>query len=366
MKKLILPIGIVTVILLAVAFTLYGNKKKINEANKPVDRTQIPVSVTVSQAQVTALVMNEKYPATVEPFDQANIFSYTSGMIDKLTIELGQHIKKGQVIGKLDTRILEVNLKSALINQNLAELNSRKLKSDYERAKNLYENQAGLEVNMLNAKSSYENALNNEDNAKEQINLIRQQISNATLYSPLSGTVSAKNIKEGEFVGAGVAIGTITNIKSLKATTYVNQTITYQLRLGQSVSLASEIFKEKQFTGKIIYISPVADASHNYQVDLLVIDSQGIDLKAGTDMQAQFNTLVNKNVLQIPKSALNSDRDQPYVYVAENGKVRLKTVKTGIIQNDKVEILSGLQAGQLVVTTGQINLKEASVIRIIK
>lgn len=366
MKKLILPLVIVMLVMVAVAYTLFGNKKKIDEANKPVDRTQVPVSVTVAKAQMATLKINTAYPALTQPFDQANVSSQTSGMVSFLNINLGEKVAKGQVMGKLDTRILEVNLKSAMISLKSAEVNRAKLLDDYNRAKDLYENKAGLEVNMLSAKSNYDNGVNSLDDANVQISLIKQQIANATIYSPLSGIVSSKNVKQGEFVNPGTAIATITNINSLKTTVFVDQQIAYQLHIGQTATIASPVFYEKQFEGKIIYISPVADANHNYQIDMLVVNNQGINLKAGTDVQVSFNTITEKSALQIAKSALITDSQQPFVYVVENGKAKGKTVKTGLVQNDKVEVLSGLNAGETVITNGQINLREGSAISIIK
>lgn len=366
MKKLILPIVIVVAVLAAIAFILMGNKKQIDQANKPVDRTQVPVSVTAAQAQVATLNVNTKYPALTQPVDQANVSSQASGMVSSLNINLGQKVLEGQAIGKLDTRILEVNLKSAMISQKSAAANQAKLLDDYNRAKDLYENKAGLQINMLTAKNNYDNALNSSDNADVQINLIKQQIANATIYSPLSGIVSSKNVKQGEFVSPGTPIATITNVSSLKTTVFVDQQIGYQLHIGQTAMIESPVFNEKQFEGRIIYISPVADANHNYQIDLLVVNNKGINLKAGTDVQVSFNTITEKNALQIKKSALITDSQQPFVYVVENGKVKGRILKTGLVQNDNVEVLSGLNAGEIVVTSGQINLREGSIISIIK
>jgi len=365
MKKFILPIVILIILTLVLAFTLIGNKKKIDQANKPVDRSQVPVSVTIAAAEIHGLDVNKKYPAIIVPYEQANVSSQTSGMLSALNIQLGQKVTKGQIIGKIDTRILEINLKSALINLKSAEIKRDKLLDDYNRAKDLYENKAGLEVSMLTAKSDFEGAANSYENTSVQIGLIRQQIENSTIYAPLTGIVSAKNSKQGEFVTQGVPIATITNITSLKATVFVDQQIAYQLRQAQIASITSPVFSGKQFEGKIIFISPVADANHNYQIDLLVANNDGVALKGGTDVQISFNTLSRKNALVIPKQALMTDAQQPYVYVVEGGTAKVKIITTGLVQNDQVEVLSGLKTGQAVVTGGQINLRDGSSISII-
>ena len=121
---------------------------------------------------------------------------------------------------------------------------------------------------------------------------------------------------------------------------------------------------DKIFRGTVIYISPKADANHNYQVDLLLKNTD-IALKAGTDMMASFESSKTGNVLQIPKNALVAEKDEAFVYVVENDKAVGKSIKTGNIVNGKVEVLSGLKEGDKVITNGQINIKEGSNVTIL-
>ena len=352
MKKFIIPSVISLVIILAIVFKLFSNKRKIDEAKEPVDRTEIPVSVKVTKAEKKALDINVHYPATTKPYEDAKVYSQSSGIIDKLNIELGNTVSEGQTLGKLDTRLLEINLKDA-------EIALEKASDDYERAKDLYENEAGVKVDMLNAKTSYDKALN-------QVKLIGQQIENAQIIAPIKGIISSHSVKEGEFINPGTPIASINNVFLLKATVYVFQETVYQLELGQKAIITTPVFDQEQFTGEIIFISPVADANHNYQVDLLVHQKDNIHLKGGTDVQVSFNTMMRKDVLQIPKSALMVDADEPYVFVIDNETAVSKTVKTGVTRKDQVEVISGISVGDVVVTNGQINLRDGSKVSIIK
>ena len=102
------------------------------------------------------------------------------------------------------------------------------------------------------------------------------------------------------------------------------------------------------------------------QIDLLIANKEGMALKGGTDVQISFNTLAKKEALQIPKSAVMTDAQDPYVYAIENDKAVVKPITTGIALGDFVEVLTGLSAGEKVVSTGQINLKQGSAVSIIK
>lgn len=365
-RKWWLPVSALVLITLSIIIVLAGNKKKIDEAQKPIDRTTVKVAVSVASATISPLDVNLQYPALIQPSDEAMLYSQASGIISSLNISLGKQVKKGQVLGKLDTRILEINLRNAEIAQKAASINQAKLLDDYNRARDLYENKAGLEVNMLTAKNNYENAVNNYDNSLVQIKLIKQQIANANIIAPLSGTVSVHKVKQGEFVNPGTPIAVINDISKIKATLFVDQQMSYKLQTGKEAIISSPLFADKTFTGKIIFISPVADVNHNYQIDLLIPQSSEMPLRGGTDVQVIFNTISQKDALQIPKSAILNDAKKPYVFVAENGKARMKSIRTGQIQGDKAEVLEGLHASEQVITSGQINLRDGSIINILK
>lgn len=364
-KQRVIVIAVSAIVVLSVVLTLANNKKKINSANTRVDRTAIPVAVSVAQASIAPLSREVHYPAFIEPDQEASVYAQTSGILAELKIELGKRVTKGQVIGKLDTHILEINLESARANLDLAAINQAKMLDDYTRAKDLFEHKAGLEIDMLKAKNNYDNAVNTYSTAQIQVNLIRQQIENTHIVAPISGIVSAHQVKQGEFINPGTPIATISNLTAVKATVYVDQQISYLLKEGQDAAIQVPVLGDQTLAGKVIFISPVADANHNYQIDLRVSNTAGLILKGGTDVQVAFTTLSKQHVLQIPASAVMNDAKEPYAYVATGGKAVIKTIKTGSVQDDTVEILAGLSAGDTVITHGQINLREGSTIHIV-
>lgn len=365
-KKWIIPAVILAILVLLMIAVLVSNKRKIDKANTRVDRTQIPVSVNIAEVATGTLNRSVSYPAFIQPSEEAMVYAQASGMISSLPIELGKQVKKGEVIGKMDTRILELNLKNATVNLRSATVNKEKMHQDYLRAKDLFDNQAGLEVNMLTAKNSYDNASNTYDNAVIQVDLIRQQIDNANIVAPIGGIISMHKVKQGEFINPGTPIATISNISTVKTTVYLDQQMSYHITKGMLAEVTTPLFGERTFSGKVIYTSPVADANHNYQVDLQIVNAAGGLLKGGTDVQVTFNMLTLKQTMLIPASAVMTDAKVPYVFVADEGKAKARNIKTGMIQNDRVEILDGLKPGERVIINGQINLKEGSNINIIQ
>lgn len=366
MKRKYIYILVLVALLITISITLTKNKKELNQANTPVDRTNVPITVQTTFVKMEPMQINSTFPATIQPYDEVKIFAEASGMISELQIQLGQQVSKEQILGKLNQRILQLNLKKAETDVKSTAINKDKLKMDYERSKDLYDNKAGLQIDMLSAKNKYENEENNYENALNQVDLIKQQIHNSNIIAPLSGIISSHTVKKGEFVNTGTAIATVTNISRLKTTVYVDQSTAYVLKKSDSAEITASVFKENHFTGKIIYISPVADGNHNFQVDLLILNEENMGLKGGTDVLVSFQIQNKENTLTLPETALITDRQEPYVYVIENGKAIAKVIKTGSRFGNTIEVLSGLKVKEEVVYSGQINLHNGSKVEILK
>ena len=350
MKKFGIIAGIVLVIAL-IGFRLVKNKQTINELNKPVDRSAVKVPVTVTKAFNGTVEGTFVLPAVVKPVNEANISLNTSGKIKSLNFDLGTRVTKGQVIGSLDNSLKQINLEAA-------ELLVDKSKTDYERIKQLYEGKASTEVDYNNSKYTYENA-------KSQAAQIRQQIADASIVAPQSGVITKKNVEEGEFVNIGATVATVVDITTLKADVMVSEKDVYRLKEEMPVTIISDIFPDKEFKGKIRFISPAGDDSHNYEVEVTVDNNDKSAMKAGTFIKVQFDIKGSNTALQIPKLALVEGTKNPHVYVVNGDKLQIKKITLGRDLGENIEVLGGLSEGEPVITSGQINLTESSLIEVI-
>lgn len=350
MKKITIIAGVILIISF-IGVKLAMNKETINELNKPVDRSSIKVPVTVHPVFEAEVTGNFILPAVVQPKHETHITLNTSGKIKSLMFDLGTYVSKGQVIGTLDNRLKQINLESA-------ELLLKKSKTDYERIKDLYQGKAATEVDLNNSKYTYENA-------QAQVDLIKQQIADGHLISPVSGVITRKNLNEGEFVNTGVSIATVTDISTLKSSVMVSEKDVYRLKEGMPVKISTDIFPDKIFRGNIRYISPSGNENHTYEVEIIIQNTTGAALKAGTFIRVQFDLNSQSAVMQIPKLALVEGTKNPLVYVAENGKPILKKIVLGRDLGENIEVIEGLRLNEKVITSGQINLTENSLIEIV-
>ncbi|MFY7889399.1 MAG: efflux RND transporter periplasmic adaptor subunit [Spirosomataceae bacterium] len=338
---------IITVSLLAlvgfIAFKLYNNKQKI-EANKvTIDRTIIPVAVSTVKADYLPYDGKVNLPANLELNNEATLSIGVQGKIEKLGIEVGSRVAQGQVIGKLDVKLKQINLKAN-------ELTLAKLEKDLQRNSDLLKGNAGTELSVINSKYDVENT-------RIQIEQVKQQIADGNIIAPISGVVTSRKLMAGEYVNPGTVIATIVDDVHLKAVVFVNEKDVYQLKVGQAASITSDVFPNKTFVGHVKFISPKGDENHNYRVELQLNTNA---LRAGTYVMVGFDLGRRASVLQIPKLALVEGTKNPYVYVVQDNVAKIQKITVGREVGENIEVVSGLQAGQEVVTSGQINLTNGS------
>lgn len=351
MKKIIIIIAVVLVAVL-IGVRLYSNKQTINENNQVVDRSNIKVPVNVASVQRGEINGIFTIPAVLKPSEEVKIALNSSGKLKSLSFDLGTRVRKGQVIGSIDNSLKSISLSTT-------QLQVDKLKQDYDRIKELRAGNAATQVDLDNAKYNYENA-------KMQIATLQQQIADGNLVSPINGIITAKNVEVGEFINVGTTAATVVDISKMKTSVKVSEKDVYRLKEGMSVKITADVFADKPLVGKIRYISPSGDASHNNEVEVIVENQKQLELKAGTFVIVEFDVNTNESVLQIPKLALAEGIKNAFVYIAKGDKVEVRKIVLGRDLGQNFEVLSGLEEGEQVIVSGQINLNANSLIEVIK
>jgi len=352
-SKRIITIVVIALIPIAIIIGLTVNKKKLDEAKQPVDRSNIAIKVTVDTVSMKTIDGSVTQPATLITDGDASVSAETAGKISSLNIQLGTAVRKGQVIGHIDVTETQQKLEATL-------LSITKLTSDYERNKIL------LAGNATNA-NAVTDAKYNLDAKKLEAAQLRTQISKANIIAPSDGVVTNRQKIAGEYVTTGATIATITNVNTLKANVSVPESQVLHIKKGQKAIITSDTYPEERFTGIVNYVSPKGDDNHNYTVQLSIANTGSMQLKAGLYVDVQFTVAAtNQSLLMINKNALADGVKNPVVYVYKNGVVKKRKLVTGTEQGDYIEVKSGLSAGELVVTSGQINLSDGSKAQIIQ
>jgi len=351
--KRILIIAAVLLVGALVAFRLVNNKKVIDAKNKVVDTSGQRVAVNATTVQSRISEQNLNLVGTVIPNQQIEIKSEVQGKLLSLNVALGQFVKKGQVIARVDDKIRSIGVANA--EQSLANA-----KQNLERYTNLYQGGAATQAQLQQYQLTYDNALN-------QLEQARKELSSTTITAPISGFITSKAVEAGAFANVGTSIVTIVDVSRLKVQLNVAERDVYALKVGDAVNITTSVYPGVQFRGEITFISPSGDDAHNYPIEISIRNEDKTPLKAGTYVNIAFNRKSQVATLQIPREALVGSTKDAQVYVVDaNNLARLRKVTIGADNGDYLEVLNGLKEGEKVVTTGQINLTDSTQVAIIQ
>lgn len=351
MKKKIVIIGIVVLIVGGIAYKLAANKKVIESNNKMVN-TNITIPVNIITTALSQPSNNLVKSGTLIPFKEADITAASAGKLTSVNFELGNYVSEGSILAVVDNAGLKLSLDAAQLAKNKAE-------KDFTRYKTLLAGEATTEMNFQDAKLNFENAQN-------QIEQIQKQMSDNRIKAPVTGQIVSKLKEAGEFVSPGTVLGHIVDVNRLKVDVMVAEQDVYSLKNGAAVTVTTEIYPGVTFDGKVIFISQSGDAVHNYQVEVMLQNRKDHPLRAGSFANVDFNRKSQEDLLLIPKSALIQSLDKPMVYVVESGKAKQVNITVGQTYGNDIAVISGLEPGQQVVTSGLVNIADGTPVKPVK
>lgn len=335
-----------------IIFQLASNKSELDaKKNPPVDSVmRIPVKAAAVKQEIQQINMVKT--GTLAPFKEAKILSTVSGTVLQLRFNLGDFVTEGQTLAVMDTKLLELDLQKA-------QSSASKLRSDLATYTELLEGQAATQEKVNTVRQDY-------IDANSQVNQLKKQIEDGTIKAPTSGTISLRPIEKGVFVSAGTDIGTIVNLSRVKIQLNLTESEVYQVSTGQSVKITTDVYPGSEFSGKISFISPQADETFNYKVEIMADNKHNSPLRSGTFVYADFSRKTTQNVMLIPRESITESIKDASVYVVENNVARKRSIKAGTETKGMIQVLSGLKVGEVVVTSGQINLKDGTQVSVSK
>lgn len=351
MKKIIITVAVIVVSAGLITWKLYANKKEIN-SKAEVKTTVESIAVTTADVQKQSSATGVSLTGVTEANQTVMVSSKASGEITEINFKLGDFVSKGQVLARVDDTYTKFALENAKVNFG-------KFKEDVQRFQTLREGDAVSETQLRDMKVGYENA-------KIQLDQAQRQVEDTYIRAPFSGYITSREIDLGKFVGVSTPIAGIADISSLKVVVAVPESNVYDLKNGQTVSVTTPIYSGVTFTGKIAHISPQGDNSHSYPVEIALSNSQQNPLKSGTYVDVSIDMGKSQPMLSIPRDAIVSSVKAPSVYRVEGNVARLVKITTGRDYENNIEVLNGLQEGDKVVVSGQINLVDGAKVSIIK
>ena len=343
---------IVTIFFVVGALVLIGsvlaNNKKKNAAKTAVvsENINTGVAVKVSPVQQEELTLDFSANGNFVPVQQLNFSSENSGRVVNVLVDEGSRVRKGQTLAIIKTDVLSIDLETA----EAAYQNALKDKQRYESA---FQTGGVTQQQLDQAKLALENA-------QARVAQAKIRVSDANIKSSIDGIVNKRYIEPGAVVSPGTQLFELVDVSKLKLNITVNEVQVANLKQGDKVEVKASVFPEDTFTGKITFIAPKADASLNFPVEIEIASNPGNKIKAGMYGTANFSLNNTSPSTIIPRSAFVGSVSTNQVFIAKDSTAKLRTVVAGRVLGDKVEILQGLNAGDTIITSGQINLTDGS------
>lgn len=351
MKKVVITGIIVIAALAGIMYVLYNHKAENQAQTDIVGQTNSHVAVRVETVDFREV--NGQYIAngTFAPKQEVKISAETPGLVTRVLVDEGSYVKAGQTLAVIKADQQNVNVANAQAMYNNAQTEVARFESAYATGGVTKQQLDQVKLQLVNAKN----------------NLSSAQISagDVNIKASFAGIINKKNIEPGSFVNPGMELFEVVNVSTLKLKVNVDEKHVGTLKVGQTIKVESPVLADQEFSGKISFIAPKADASLNFPVELDIQNNASNALKAGMYGNAYFGDSQLANVLVIPRTAFVGSVSSNQVFVHKDGKAVLTKVVSGRTFGEYIEVISGVEKGAQVITSGQINLIDGTAVEII-
>jgi RND family efflux transporter, MFP subunit len=362
-------------------------------------------AVTVKNVKTQKVVLGSlstvvDYASKLDPVQEVQVFSKTGGKVSDLNVDIGSKVTSGQVLFTIDASDQQAQLQIqqqalAVAKENLArtrltseqtldksQISYNDAKNDYDKTKTLYDGGAVSKQDLDNAKTKLDNATielkaaqddlavaaaeAQVEQTKASVNAAQVQIDDLTVVSPISGVVSAKDVKVGGIVNSQSGSVTVIDSSSMTAEISVPDIVVGKIKVGQKVPVSINAMKDKKVSGVINTISPNSNSKDNSYLVKVKIDNSQSGLIAGMFIKISLPAESKSNILLVPNEALSIENNVNYLYAVVDGKVKKVAVTVGISNDKNTEVKGNITKGMDVVTEGQSFLNEGEKVDIVK
>lgn len=367
--------------------------------------------VEVSKVAASTIVETVSATGKIQPEIEVKLSSMVSGEIIALNVKEGQVVKKGDLLVKINPDLYTSGLDRSVANLSgtkagltQSEASYKEAKANYERNKTLYDKGVISKSDWDKAISTYEvakatrqNAYYNVQSASASVTEARDNLGRTLIYAPADGTISVLNVELGERVlgtqqMAGTELLRVANLNNMEVEVDVNENDIVKVKIGDEANVEVDAYLKKKFRGTVTSISNSAsttltsDQVTNFKVKVRILKESYQDLlegqpstyspfRPGMTATVDIITRTKNNVLAVPISAVvvksdtsavkeikieepsddkkpapKSDKKFECVFVKEGDKAKIRVIKTGIQDDTNIEVMTGLKAGDVVIT----------------
>ena len=337
-------------------YTQWGSlQAKWRSGEGPVRLATAPVIQTNINFAVNAA-------GEIGPAEQVSVRPEINGKIDLLPVDLGDRVKSGDLLFKLDDKELQQQKASSLTAIERARLELGKAERDHKRAEEMVAAKLISQELYDNTKTTYELAKNSLDRSQKELAIIEERLTKTEVRAPFDCTILTRPVSMGQAVSgsggfnSGTEVLTIADLNSMVINAHVNQADVPRLKVNQTVEVAVEAVSGLVVTGVVERIAPQATIKNNIKGFAARVLLKNVDQKVRPGMTANVKIPVAsaENVVAVPLAAVFTEKSveavqmERFVYVQAGEAFEKRPVQVGVSDFFFAEIQSGLKPGEVV------------------
>lgn len=355
MQKAIAGCMALTIMILSLSFAGCSKTETVQE-EAPLVRSQA--------IKMDAMGQTASYSGEVRGRYETQLAFQVSGKVIRRNIELGSVVNSGDVLMEIDAKDVQqtVNISSAQVASAQSQLGLAR--SNLERYRKLYEQNAISRAQLDQYENTYEVALATVNQSTAQYAQGANQLGYTSLVADSDGVISSVNVEAGQVVSAGQAVMTLVKGGEREIEINVPENRIDEMRNAQQVNISFWALPDVATAGKVREISPVADkVARTYKVRISLINPPAA-VNLGMTASVTVGSSTSRQTVYIPLAAIYQTGDTPNVWIIQDGIVNLRPIKVGAFGDGKVQVLEGLQDGEVIATGGVQKLREGQKVRL--
>jgi membrane fusion protein (multidrug efflux system) len=334
---------------LSAALVVFINPTLVLSQQKPGESPPMPVKT----APVTRETLNVEVTAigTLRADETVVIRPEIAGRIATIHFKEGQAVRQGEPLATLDQAEYQAQLASSAAQLALEESSFRRLQD--------------LERKNLTSQQNLDEARAKLDAARAQQELNRVRLDKTVIRAPFDGTVGLRQVSPGAYVKPGDDIANLESLGSMKLDFRVPETYLARLRAGQSLAVRVDAYPDQLFDGAIYAIEPGVDEETRTVLLRARLPNKGNKLRPGLFARVSLVLEQRENALVVPEQAIVPVGQKTFVYRVVDGKAAMTPVTLGLRRPGQVEIVEGVNAGDVVVTDGQLKIRDGAAVTVL-
>ena len=316
-----------------------------NDANQPA---AVPVSIVEVKAEPIQDIIF--LPGTTEAWQDVKVAADTAGRIEWMGPREGDIVKKGDLLIKIDVSALKAALDHA--------------KAQYKLSDDLYQRRRRLFERKIIAQEELDQSATQRKLAATDLEQVKVRYNHGFPRSPINGIINYLYVDAGEFIDTGKPIADIINIERIKINVRVPELDVRFVLQGQKTPVRIDAFPDRTLDGTVDFVAFKADPATKTFLVRTLIENPFADIRPGMIARVAFVRRVIPDALLAPLFALVDKGGERLVFVEKDGKAQSRTVALGVIEGDRVQITSGLEAGDHLIVKGQTEVEDGMKVRV--